>query len=69
MGINVLQEGAVSTYKESQNQKTQIKRAGSSINVRTYQMRFQNMAVINIQAKEMGAQVMVVRCAIHVNIA
>jgi hypothetical protein len=68
MDINVLQEGAVSTYTKSQNQKTQIKGAGSLINVRTYKMSLQNVAVINVQAKEMGMQVMILPCAICVNI-
>jgi hypothetical protein len=54
--------------QKSQNQKTQIKSAGSSINVRTYKMSLQNMAVINVQTKEMGIQVMILTCAICVNI-
>lgn len=68
MGINVLQEGALSMYKKSQNQKTQVKSAGSLINARTYKMSLQNMAVINVQAKEVGAQVTVLPSAIRVNI-
>lgn len=68
MGINVLQEGAVSVYTKSQNQKTQIKSAGSSINARTYKMSLQNMAVMNVQAKEMDVQVTILPCAIRVNI-
>jgi hypothetical protein len=68
MGINVLQEDTVSMYTKSQNQKTQIKSAGFSINARTYKMSLQNMAVINVQAKEMGAQVTILPCAIRVNI-
>jgi hypothetical protein len=67
MGINVLQEGAVSKYTKSQNQKTQIKSAGSSINVRIEKMSLQNMAVMNVQAKKMGAQGTILPCAIRVN--
>jgi hypothetical protein len=68
MEVMAVHKGAVSTYTKSQNQKTQIKSAGCWIKVRTYKMSLQNMAVINVQAKEMGAQVMIVPSAICVNI-